>query len=218
MKRAAERLFDFPALYRAKFLFTGALMRLVKPVIFHTYFTLDEVLARNIPPNSSVLEIGCGDGANFRLMETKGLVARFCGLDVNPNMIEHCRTRHPAQQWLIAAHPPYPTSGDQFDISLIVNVLHHLESRDMILEVLREAATQGKQVVLFEPLQSENFFLYWLKRLYWLVSDGGNLYLRREEFSRLFADAGLVVSWEAISAPLMHFYAARLTKAESIAA
>ena len=212
MKRAAEKLFDFPVVYRAKFFFTGLIFRLVKPVMFRTHFTLEEVLLQNIPGGTSVLEIGCGDGANFRLLAAReGGVGRFCGVDVNPHMVEYCRSRHPEARWLVAARPPYTDAGERFDRVVIINVLHHLDDRPAIVGILREAARLGTEIVLFEPLQSENPLLHALKRFYWLVTDGGNLYLRHHEFKSLFAEAGLVVKWEAMSAPLRHFYAARLT-------
>ena len=61
--RAAEALFRFPRLYRAKFIVTGAVLRLVRPYVFKTMVRDEDVFhAAAMPAGARICEIGCGDG------------------------------------------------------------------------------------------------------------------------------------------------------------
>lgn len=211
--RAAEALFNFPRVYRWKFMLTGALLGLVRPILFKT-MVRDEDLFRcaGIPAGSRICEIGCGDGENYRKIE--GIVGntRYTGIDINPAMVAHCRARYPHEQWLVAGLP-YPFPDDSFDYCIIVNVLHHLNDTAEIVSMLTEAKRISRNILLFEPLQSEHVVLYSIKRLYWALTDGGSRYKRLQEFRDLFASVGLRLGWERYTSPLRHFYAAHLTRA-----
>jgi ubiquinone/menaquinone biosynthesis C-methylase UbiE len=207
--RIAEKLFNFPLMYRAKYAVTGLLFKLVKPVAFKSYFTIADVL-ETIQKGAAICEIGCGDGENLRLLRESGAKGPYCGIDVNPHMISHCREKYPVDRWLVAESISYPFADEEFDVVLIINVLHHLNTREDIVKILRETARIGKRTILIEPLQSQSEFLYFVKRLYWTITDGGNLYFRREDFSRVFADAELSVQKERWTSPLMHMYWATL--------
>jgi ubiquinone/menaquinone biosynthesis C-methylase UbiE len=210
LPRGAERLFDFPRLYRAKFAVTGAVLRVVRPLVFTTLVTVDDVVrAAAIAPGSRVLEIGCGDGQNYRAVSVIAGDVAYTGIDINPVMIAHCAEAYPAQRWLVAT-PPYAFADREFDYCLIINVLHHLNRRGDVVRMLAEARRIAKMVVLFEPLQSEGRLLYALKNAYWALTDGGSRYLRVSEFHAVFAAAGLRTAWERYSAPLRHFYGAHL--------
>jgi ubiquinone/menaquinone biosynthesis C-methylase UbiE len=213
LRRAAEKLFDFPHLYRAKFALTGLLVRALRPLVFRTLVTIDDVIAEAaIPDGARVVEIGCGDGHHYRSVTAHSRNVAYIGVDINPAMIAHCTQQYPGQNWMCAT-PPYPFADAQFDFCVLVNVLHHLNSRSEVERILVEASRIAKTVVLFEPLQSESAPLYALKNVYWWATDGGSRYLRLGEFRALFAATGLRVVWERYSSPLRHFYGAQLTRA-----
>jgi SAM-dependent methyltransferase len=212
LTRAAEALFNFPRLYRAKFAVTGAALALVRPVLFRTLVTVEDVIrAAAIPPGASVCEIGCGDGENYRLITAVVGAVRYSGIDINPKMVEHCAGAYPEQRWLCGT-PPYDFADKEFDFCVIVNVLHHLNSERDMEDMLAESGRISKAVVLFEPLQSENRVLYALKRAYWSLTDGGFRYLRLNEFHALFAAAGMRPRWQRYSSPLRHFFGAHLVR------
>ena len=172
--------------------------------------TVDDVLrAANIQPGATICEIGCGDGENYRVVTALAGRVEYTGIDISEAMVAHCRETHPDQRWLLAS-PPYALEDARFDVCLVVNVLHHLNSRTEVVRMLSEAGRIARKVVLFEPLQSDARALAATKSLYWALTDGGSRYLRLAEFRALFAEAGLALSWERYSAPLRHFYAAHL--------
>jgi ubiquinone/menaquinone biosynthesis C-methylase UbiE len=205
---AMERLFNFPRLYRAKFALTGAAVAITRPVLFRNYFTFKGLLAEHIRTGQRVCEIGCGDGENYRLLRDAVGSVDYTGVDVNPNMIQHCRQQHPEARWICGED--LPSCG--FDTCIICNLLHHLETRSRVIHVVRTASRLAGEVLLFEPLQSENRLLAVLKSGYWASTDGGKLYLRLAEFHEVFAEAGAHVGWEVISEPLRQFYSCQLLR------
>jgi len=206
-----EILFNSPRLYRAKFFFTGALTSIVKPICFRNHFRFREILAERIRPGETVCEIGCGDGENYRFLLADVGNISFTGLDLNPHMIEHCRARHPEARW-VCCNLAEVAETQRFDACVVCNVLHHLNSRKDALTVLQTATRISRRLLLCEPLQSDIWPLPLLKRLYWTLTDGGNFYMRLEEFHAIFAEAHVTVDWEMASEPLHHFYVCQLSR------
>jgi SAM-dependent methyltransferase len=211
--RFAEAIFNSPRLYRCKFFFTGAAVAVMKPIFFHRdYFEFQDLLCTTVRNNERVCEIGCGDGENYRLISTT--VGSFDGIDINPHMIEHCRIKYRAAQWH-CGEAAKVLDGRVFDLCIISNVLHHLPDREYIVNLLRAALKSSGRILLFEPLQSEIAPLRLVKRTYWALTDGGNLYCRLADFHGLFVEAGGTPIWERHSAPFRQFYSCLLTAAPS---
>jgi SAM-dependent methyltransferase len=214
LSRAAEALFNFPRLYRAKFALTGAVLNVVRPYLFKTMVREEDLIcAAAIPAGASVCEIGCGDGENYKKIARIVGNVRYTGIDINPAMIKQCKETFSEHQWLVAGLP-YPFSDDSFDYCIIVNVLHHLNSEAEVASMLLEAKRISRNILLFEPLQSENFALYRIKRIYWALTDGGLRFLRLHEFRTLFESVGLKPRWERFTSPLRHFYGVHLIRTE----
>ena len=206
-----EWIFNFPRLYAIKLRAARCLSQVLKPFVFRNHFTHAAIFER-IPPDASLLEIGCGDGGIFKEFLAQGGTGSYAGCDVNRHMIDHCQATYPDQAWYCLQETPYPFDEGSFDYCMFVNVLHHIPSYEEICKTLTEAARVGRRVVLFEPLQSDNGFLRVLKSFYWRITDGGSAYLRLEEFHRLIADTNLICNWELHTRPLRHFYAAELQR------
>ena len=209
--RTAEALFNFPRLYRLKFAVTGAVVAITKPLLFRNHITFREILAKRIAPGERVCEVGCGDGENYcYLLSDVGRID-FTGADLNPNMIAHCRERYPEAQW-ICSNLAEIMAAQSFHTCIISNVLHHLNARRDITTLLQTASRLARRILLFEPLQSDSPLVYALKRLYFAATDGGNIYLRLEEFHQLFDEVGVHVDWEWASEPFHHFYSCQISR------
>lgn len=60
-----------------------------------------ERLTAILPPNSSVLDVGCGSGEPIaRYLIDRGF--RITGVDSSPSLIEMCRERFPDREWMTA--------------------------------------------------------------------------------------------------------------------
>jgi ubiquinone/menaquinone biosynthesis C-methylase UbiE len=87
----------------------------------------------------SVLEVGCGEGANLATLRALGARVRYTGFDCFPAKIGFCRQRHPDARFLVAdARRQLPFRDGAFDRVLIRDILHHLAEADRA-QVLRES-------------------------------------------------------------------------------
>jgi ubiquinone/menaquinone biosynthesis C-methylase UbiE len=79
----------------------------------------------------SILEVGCGEGANFATLQSTGTRFRYTGFDCFPVKVAFCRQRHRGGRFLMAdARQPFPFQDASFDRVLIRDLLHHLAAPD----------------------------------------------------------------------------------------
>lgn len=101
---------------------------------------LSDRLAELIPPNSRVLDVGCGDGLIAHLATQKKPSLELQGIDVKVRNHTH-----------IPVHSfngtQIPHDDKSFDVVMFVDVLHHTEE-PMIL--LREARRVARQAVILK--------------------------------------------------------------------
>ncbi|HXR10496.1 MAG TPA: class I SAM-dependent methyltransferase [Candidatus Acidoferrales bacterium] len=109
---------------------------------------LAEMLAERIPPGSTVLDIGCGDGTIGQLISQCKPGLAMQGAEVAPR--PGCKIPCEAFD---GATLPFP--GDSFDVCLLVDVLHHTTD---VAALLREAARVSRRFVLLKDHASENSF------------------------------------------------------------
>lgn len=207
-----EKIFNFPRLYRLKLWIVNRTFQLIQPVIVNNYFTFNEVLHNILPERSSVFEIGCGDGNLYQGLISGCNNLKYIGSDINKSMVDHCKTQYPNANWLSHNSLPYPYPDDYFDFCIIENVLHHLNSFEEVCNMLIETLRIGKRVVFYEPIQSDNRFLYLIKSLYWRITDGGKFYFTYSEFQDLFKTVGAILKWEKVTKPLHQIYCCEISR------
>ena len=66
-----------------------------------------------IESGSEVLDVGCGLGALHEHLLAGGIAARYTGYDINPQLIEKARQRHPDMTWEV--HDVLQDEFPQFD-------------------------------------------------------------------------------------------------------
>jgi len=97
-------------------------------------------LAELIPPNATVLDVGCGDGAVGATIAELRSDLGVCGIEVAVRPTTHI----PVEAF---DGEVIPYGADQFDTVLLVDVLHHLQEP---LSLLREAARVARQAVVLK--------------------------------------------------------------------
>jgi len=211
-----EGLFNFPRLYRLKMWIVNNVFKFIEPHVMKNQFRFEDVLQKIIPQNSSVFEIGCGDGILYQKLVSLNKNITYIGSDINDSMIKFCKSKFPEADWYTFDSLPYPFPDNYFDFCIIENVLHHLNSYETICGLLKEAMRIGRRVVFFEPLQSDNILLRALKSLYWSITDGGKFYFTHSEFHTLFKDTGARLKWEKTTEPLHQIYSCEVIRVESV--
>lgn len=108
---------------------------------------LAEMLAVQIPPRASVLDIGCGDGTIGSLIQQLRPDVSIQGVEylVRPDCKMECRA-------FDGAALPFPDVS--FDVCLFVDVLHHTQNPSILL---REAARVSRSCILLKDHLDENF-------------------------------------------------------------
>ncbi len=107
---------------------------------------LAQALAAQIPPNASVLDIGCGDGTLASLIAQQRPDISIKGVEVlpRPGCIIEC---HPFDGNTL----PFPDNS--VDVCMLVDVLHHTTD---VRVLLNEAARVARSNVLLKDHLSEN--------------------------------------------------------------
>ena len=149
---------------------------------------LVRALLAQLPPESSILDVGCGSGeigsdlvaAGHRVVGVETLARDECAIDMS---VFDGRT--------------LPFGDDEFDWVVIVDVLHHAADPDRVVAEARRVATLG---VIVKDHYAENRRQRWVlsamdwvgNRQFGVGRDGA--YLSRAEWAALWAGAGLTVT------------------------
>ena len=100
----------------------------------------------------SILEVGCGEGANYETLRAEGARFRYTGFDCFPRKVAFCRQRHAGGRFLLAdARRPFPFADGSFEIVLVRDILHHLAEPDrvhVLRDSLRVLAPGGRLVIV----------------------------------------------------------------------
>ncbi len=94
-----------------------------------------------ISPDARLLDVGPGDGTLFRLLAPR--VARCCGVDPSAAAVaklESLLQDHENVEFRVGTAAAIPFEDDTFDIVVINSVLHMFETRDHIVEAMRDLA------------------------------------------------------------------------------
>ncbi|MBI4709280.1 MAG: methyltransferase domain-containing protein [Candidatus Portnoybacteria bacterium] len=118
-------------------------------------------LANYIGTGDKVLDLGCGNG---RLLELfKGKAIEYTGLDNSEKLTEIARAKYPVQEFLVFDGLEIPFPDNHFDKIFCIAVLHHIPSRHLRQEFLKEAKRvlkPGGKLIL-------STWYLWQKDTYW---------------------------------------------------
>ncbi len=114
--------------------------------------------AITIDKNTSVLEIGCGEGGNLMPFLERG--CRVVGVDMNPNKINNARKFYAAKRFLnqpeffLTDIYDWP-SDEKFDVIMLRDVLEHIHNQERFLKFVKKfLKPQGKLFLGFPPWQN----------------------------------------------------------------
>lgn len=154
---------------------------------------LADRLARCIPKNVRVLDVGTGDGSIVAEIAIQRPDVVFQGIDVLLRPLTHIP---------VSLFDGYriPFEDNSFEVVSFIDVLHHTQDPSTLL---REAARVARRYVLIKDhLREGAFAAKTLRIMDWVGNFGHNVvlpynYLSEAEWRRLFADARLVIEhWD----------------------
>ena len=96
-------------------------------------FLLDKYLVLG----EKVLDLGCGNGRYFEYL--KGKKVNYFGIDNSEKLIEIAKSKYPEGNFQVAGALSLPFSNNFFDKIFSIAVLHHIPSKKLQLQFLKEA-------------------------------------------------------------------------------
>jgi SAM-dependent methyltransferase len=135
-------------------------------------------------PNPSILDVGCGTGANLKMLAAYGKAE---GVDISTQAVDFCRQRGLDSVKLGAIeHLPYDDGS--FDLVTALDVIEHLDDDVEGLREIRRVLRPEGRVLLFVPA-----FMF-----LWGVQDDVSNHRRRYTLSTLLKTvdaAGFATEW-----------------------
>lgn len=167
---------------------------------------LKQVLAPMLKDCSSILDVGCGDGALAEELGRELANSRISGVDV----LVRANARIPVQSF-DGVHLPF--ADRTFDAVLFVDVLHHTDKK---LELLREAARVSVRKVVIKDHRKNGWFAFETLKFMDHVGNARHkvalpyLYFTEDEWRDAFALTGLQVASKSTRLSLYPFPASLL--------
>lgn len=111
----------------------------------------DPVLSKFLDSQSNLLDYGCGNG--FFTKRVASLCNSVTGVDISKEFILQAKKDSPINSNFEVIRPELKEikSRDNFDVCLMVDVIHHLESPDYDLKFLSKFFKSDNKLIIFEP-------------------------------------------------------------------
>jgi len=149
--------------------------------------SLVEKICRTLDkPNPSILDVGCGTGANLKMLANYGSAE---GVDISSQAVDFCRERGLDSVRLGAAEQ-LPYENGSFDLVTALDVVEHLDDDVAGLREMRRVLRRDGRVLLFVPA-----FMF-----LWGVQDDVSNHRRRYTLPGLLKAveaAGFSVEWSS---------------------
>jgi SAM-dependent methyltransferase len=147
-------------------------------------------IARLLPANSRVLDVGCGNGfIAHHLSAIAGV--QVTGIDLD-------ETTEAAIDYRQFDGKHFPVANNSVDAVLLCYVLHHAQDLKTVMEELRRVLTRGGLAIVYEDIPSAGWdrFVCWTHNLKWRNRTGPCKFRRAAEWFSLFSAAGFEVVGE----------------------
>lgn len=99
---------------------------------------------------ATVLEVGCGEGANIETLKEHGRGVRFTGVDYSHERVAFCRRQHPEAQFHCADATSLPFADNTFDSVFCRDLLHHMVDKEQAVREMLRVCRPGGAVSLIE--------------------------------------------------------------------
>ncbi len=104
-----------------------------------------------------VLDLGCGSGRFYRILEEKN--TEYTGVDNSEKLITIAKNKYPEADFRVATAARMPFEDNHFDKIFSIAVLHHIPSKELRLKFLNEA----KRVLKKDGLLILTVWKFWRK-------------------------------------------------------
>lgn len=112
--------------------------------------------ARDLPPNSNVLEVGCGTGNYVSALANEFPEHSFFGFDQSKAMLAVAQSRSETVSFCLAdAEHAFPYADRSFDLAFLVDVVHHIKNlRNLFEQCSRVMKPEGLLLIVTDSEQN----------------------------------------------------------------
>src|SRR5689334_21581802 len=147
---------------------------------------VERICATLNTPNPNILDVGCGTGANLKMLAAYGKTE---GVDISEQAVEFCRQRG-LDSVMLGAAEQLPYANESFDLVTSLDVIEHLDDDVAGLQEMRRVLRPDGRLLLFVPA-----FMF-----LWGVQDDVSNHRRRYTLPSLLKAveaAGFSVEWSS---------------------
>ena len=149
----------------------------------------------NIGPESKALDVGCGTGFSVLYMADALGIAKACGIDISPVMVEKAREKIPVQlaeriEFREASSDNIPYPDGFFDHVLCTNSFHHYPDPVAALTEMRRVLRPGGELVIFENAPDLSLYTWAWDRYLRLREKGHVRYYPSRELGEIIRRGG----------------------------
>lgn len=127
----------------------------------------------------SIIDLGCGARPFWY---DPNLAKDVVGIDSVPEAVADSARAFPNGRYHVrSVTEPLPFADRRFDVALLLFVLHHLPFAAW-KGVLQEARRVASEIIIADHVRHDGIIRGGLQGLYWNTFDGGEAYLREEEW------------------------------------
>jgi len=151
-------------------------------------------IARVLPANSRLLDVGCGNGYIAHHLSAL-LGTKAIGIDL-------ASTTEAAIDYRQFDGEHFPVADNSVDAVLLCYVLHHAQKVETVLTELRRVLSRGGRAVVYEDIPAVwwDRFICWTHDLKWRKRTGPCRFRDEREWRKAFQRAGFeIVSERALS-------------------
>lgn len=118
----------------------------------------------DIKKNDFVLDLGCGDGLNIKILRRMG-VKKIYGVDISKRLLSEAKKNNPRTRFYRASSESLPFKSNTFDVVLVDSVFHHLMRYGKSLKEIKRVLKSKGRLCFSEPHRS------FLRSLYDKISE-----------------------------------------------
>jgi SAM-dependent methyltransferase len=145
---------------------------------------VEKICATLNTPNPKILDVGCGTGANLKMLAAYGTAE---GVDISSQAVDFCRERG-LDSVKLGAVEDLPYENGSFELVTALDVVEHLDDDVAGLREMRRVLRRDGRLLLFVPA-----FMF-----LWGVQDDVSNHRRRYTLPRLLSAveaAGFSIEW-----------------------